>query len=86
MKVALDRAARAPLLALCWIGFVMVFFTFSTTQEYYLMPIIQPWRWRPLRFLWMGGDVSKSRARRISGDGRDDDSVLSGSAAGAGGI
>ena len=26
------------LLALCWIGFVMVFFTFSTTQEYYSMP------------------------------------------------
>jgi len=27
------------LLALCWIGFVMVFFTFSTTQEYYSLPI-----------------------------------------------
>jgi 4-amino-4-deoxy-L-arabinose transferase-like glycosyltransferase len=26
-------------MALCWIGFVMVFFTFSTTQEYYSMPI-----------------------------------------------
>ena len=26
------------LLALCWAGFVMVFFTFSTTQEYYSMP------------------------------------------------
>ena len=25
-------------MALCWIGFVMVFFTFSTTQEYYSMP------------------------------------------------
>ena len=35
----LDRAGRARLLALCWIGFVMVFFTFSTTQEYYSMPI-----------------------------------------------
>lgn len=34
-----DRAGRARLLALCWIGFVMVFFTFSTTQEYYSMPI-----------------------------------------------
>jgi 4-amino-4-deoxy-L-arabinose transferase-like glycosyltransferase len=33
-----DRAARARLLALCWIGFVLVFFTFSTTQEYYSMP------------------------------------------------
>ncbi len=33
-----DRAAKARLLALCWIGFVLVFFTFSTTQEYYSMP------------------------------------------------
>jgi 4-amino-4-deoxy-L-arabinose transferase-like glycosyltransferase len=30
-----DRASRLRLLALCWAGFVMVFFTFSTTQEYY---------------------------------------------------
>ena len=36
---ATDKAGRARLLALCWIGFVMVFFTFSTTQEYYSMPI-----------------------------------------------
>ena len=35
----LDRAGQTRLLALCWIGFVMVFFTFSTTQEYYSMPI-----------------------------------------------
>lgn len=34
-----DRAGRARLLALCWIGFVMFFFTLSTTQEYYSMPI-----------------------------------------------
>ena len=34
-----DRAGRARLLALCWIGFVLVFFSFSTTQEYYSMPI-----------------------------------------------
>jgi len=34
-----DRQGRARLLALCWIGFVMVFFTLSTTQEYYSMPI-----------------------------------------------
>ncbi|MBX7222369.1 MAG: glycosyltransferase family 39 protein [Blastocatellia bacterium] len=33
------RAERARLLALCWIGFVMFFFTFSTTQEYYSMPM-----------------------------------------------
>jgi 4-amino-4-deoxy-L-arabinose transferase-like glycosyltransferase len=34
-----DRAGKTRLLALCWIGFVLVFFTFSTTQEYYSMPI-----------------------------------------------
>src|SRR5258706_12470799 len=34
-----DRAGQARLLALCWMGFVMVFFTFSTTQEYYSLPI-----------------------------------------------
>ncbi len=33
-----DRAGRTRSLALCWAGFVLVFFTFSTTQEYYSMP------------------------------------------------
>jgi hypothetical protein len=33
-----DRAGRTRLLALGWIGVVMIFFTFSTTQEYYSMP------------------------------------------------
>jgi 4-amino-4-deoxy-L-arabinose transferase-like glycosyltransferase len=33
-----DRAGRARLLMLCWSGFLLVFFTFSTTQEYYSMP------------------------------------------------
>jgi hypothetical protein len=33
------RAGRARLMAVCWIAVVMVFFTFSTTQEYYSMPI-----------------------------------------------
>jgi hypothetical protein len=33
-----DRAGRVRLLALCWAGFILVFFTFSTTQEYYSMP------------------------------------------------
>jgi 4-amino-4-deoxy-L-arabinose transferase-like glycosyltransferase len=35
---AVDRAGRARLLAVCWTGFLLVFFTFSTTQEYYSMP------------------------------------------------
>jgi 4-amino-4-deoxy-L-arabinose transferase-like glycosyltransferase len=34
-----DRAGRARMMALVWIGVVMVFFSFSTTQEYYSMPI-----------------------------------------------
>ncbi len=33
-----DRAGRTRLMALCWTGFILVFFTFSTTQEYYSMP------------------------------------------------
>jgi len=34
-----DRAGRTRLLALCWAGFLLLFFTFSTTQEYYSMPM-----------------------------------------------
>src|SRR5579872_3035672 len=34
-----DRASRARLFALCWVGVVMLFFTFSTRQEYYSMPM-----------------------------------------------
>ena len=33
-----DRAGRLRLLCLCWTGFLLVFFTFSSTQEYYSMP------------------------------------------------
>jgi hypothetical protein len=33
-----DRAGRMRLLCLCWAGFLLVFFTFSSTQEYYSMP------------------------------------------------
>ena len=34
-----DRAGRVRMMALCWIAVVMLFFSFSTTQEYYSMPI-----------------------------------------------
>jgi hypothetical protein len=34
----MDRAARMRLLCVCWAGFLLVFFTFSSTQEYYSMP------------------------------------------------
>lgn len=33
-----DRAGKTRLLALCWIGIILIFFTFSTTQGYYSMP------------------------------------------------
>jgi 4-amino-4-deoxy-L-arabinose transferase-like glycosyltransferase len=33
-----DRASRMRLLCVCWLGFILTFFTFSTTQEYYSMP------------------------------------------------
>lgn len=33
-----DRAGQTRLLAVCWIGVVLMFFSFSTTQEYYSMP------------------------------------------------
>ncbi len=33
-----DRAARMRVLCLCWAGFLLTFFTFSSTQEYYSMP------------------------------------------------
>jgi 4-amino-4-deoxy-L-arabinose transferase-like glycosyltransferase len=33
------RAGRARLLCICWTLFVLVFFSFSTTQEYYSMPV-----------------------------------------------
>lgn len=33
-----DRAAQTRLLFLCLAGFILVFFTFSTTQEYYSLP------------------------------------------------
>ena len=35
----IDRAGKTRLLAVCWTGFLLVFFTFSTTQEYYSMPV-----------------------------------------------
>jgi 4-amino-4-deoxy-L-arabinose transferase-like glycosyltransferase len=48
-----DRAGRTRLLALCWAGFLLTFFTFSTTQEYYSMPIY------PALALLLGGAMAK---------------------------
>jgi 4-amino-4-deoxy-L-arabinose transferase-like glycosyltransferase len=33
-----DRGGRMRLLCVCWAGFLLAFFTFSSTQEYYSMP------------------------------------------------
>jgi hypothetical protein len=52
-----SRAERTRLMALCWIGVVMLFFTFSTTQEYYSMPIY------PASALLMGSAISAAGRR-----------------------
>ncbi len=46
------REARVRLLALIWIGFVMLFFTLSTTQEYYSLPIY------PALAILLGSDLA----------------------------
>jgi 4-amino-4-deoxy-L-arabinose transferase-like glycosyltransferase len=51
-----DRAGRARLLAVCWTGFVMLFFTLSTTQEYYSLPIY------PALALLLGGAMDSENA------------------------
>jgi 4-amino-4-deoxy-L-arabinose transferase-like glycosyltransferase len=52
----IDREGQVRLMLLCWIGFVMVFFSFSTTQEYYSMPIY------PALALLLGCSVTNSDA------------------------
>jgi hypothetical protein len=53
-------AGRVRLMALCWIGVVMLFFTFSTTQEYYSMPIY------PAMALLIGSALAERRYIRAS--------------------
>ena len=55
-----DRSARVRLLAVCWIGVVLGFFTLSTTQEYYSMPC-----YPALALLIGSAAASGSRAARI---------------------
>jgi len=54
-----DRAGRLRLLALCWTGFVLVFFSFSSTQEYYSMPCY------PALALLLGSAMTSTTARTI---------------------
>jgi 4-amino-4-deoxy-L-arabinose transferase-like glycosyltransferase len=56
-----SRASRARLMAACWIGVVMLFFTFSTTQEYYSMPIY------PALALLLGSALASGAARLRAG-------------------
>jgi len=56
-----SRASRARLMAICWIGVVMVFFTFSTTQEYYSMPIY------PALALLLGSALTSGATRLRAG-------------------
>jgi 4-amino-4-deoxy-L-arabinose transferase-like glycosyltransferase len=54
------RAAQTRLLALCWTGFILAFFSFSTTQEYYSMPCY------PALALILGSAISSGdRALRL---------------------
>ncbi len=61
-----DRAGQARLLALCWIGFVLVFFTFSTTQEYYSMPCYPAFALLLGSAMATGGDWVRKGTRALS--------------------
>jgi 4-amino-4-deoxy-L-arabinose transferase-like glycosyltransferase len=61
-----DRAGRTRLLALCWLGFVLVFFTFSTTQEYYSMPAYPAFALLLGSGMATGGDWVRRGTRALS--------------------
>lgn len=61
-----DRAGRTRLLALCWAGFVLVFFTFSTTQEYYSMPCYPALALLLGSAMAMGGDWIRRGTRALA--------------------
>jgi len=54
-----DRGGRMRLLCLCWAGFLLVFFTFSSTQEYYSMPCY------PALALLLGNALTDQRATNL---------------------
>jgi len=61
-----DRAGKTRLLALCWTGFLLVFFTFSTTQEYYSMPCYPALALLLGSAMAAGGDWVRSGTRVLS--------------------
>ena len=71
-----SRASHMRLLCLCWIGVVMGFFTFSTTQEYYSMPAY------PAFAMLLGSAIADSGARAWKWATRST-AVIAGCAAGA---
>ena len=54
-----DRAGKLRMLALCWTGFVLVFFSFSSTQEYYSMPCY------PALALLLGSAMTSQQAKTL---------------------
>jgi 4-amino-4-deoxy-L-arabinose transferase-like glycosyltransferase len=62
-----DRAGRTRLLALCWTGFLLIFFTFSTTQEYYSMPCYPALALLLGSAMAMGGDWIRRGTRVLCG-------------------
>src|ERR1019366_3409657 len=62
-----DRAGRTRLLALVWTGFILVFFTFSTTQEYYSMPCYPALALLVGSAMAMGGAWIRRGTRLLSG-------------------
>src|SRR3989454_10214662 len=61
-----DRAGQTRLLALCWAGFLLVFFTFSTTQEYYSMPCYPAFALLLGSAMAVGGDGVRRGTRALS--------------------
>jgi 4-amino-4-deoxy-L-arabinose transferase-like glycosyltransferase len=62
-----DRAGRTRLLAVCWAGFLLIFFTFSTTQEYYSMPCYPALALLLGSAMAMGGDWIRRGTRVLCG-------------------
>jgi 4-amino-4-deoxy-L-arabinose transferase-like glycosyltransferase len=61
-----DRAGKTRLLALCWAGFILIFFTFSTTQEYYSMPCYAALALLLGSAMAMGGDWVRRGTRALA--------------------
>jgi len=61
------RAGRVRLMAICWVAVVMLFFTFSTTQEYYSMPTYPALALMAGSVLHFGGSRVRAATRVLLG-------------------